>query len=145
MLGSAISFPLLGVVPGVPTAAQVVAVMALAGLPIAGVYLFPAAITADIIDYDAVRTGMRREAVYYGSQNFVEKLSTSLGPAFLSGLLLLGGSADDPLGVRLVGPVAGVIVLVGYLVFRSYDLPDEVPGVAAPAEVEVPRPRQRVG
>lgn len=148
MLGSALTFPLLGVaglVPGVPTAAQVVAVMALAGLPIAGVYLFPAAITADIIDYDAARTGMRREAVYYGAQNFVEKLSTSLGPAFLSGLLLLGGSADDPLGVRLVGPAAGLIVLIGYLVFRSYDLPDEVIGDTAPAQVEAPRPRQRVG
>jgi GPH family glycoside/pentoside/hexuronide:cation symporter len=127
MAGSALVFPLLsvaGLIPGVPAEAEVVAVMVLAGPPIAGVYLFPAALTADIVDYDASRTGLRREAMYYGAQNFVEKLSTSLGPAILAGLLLLGDSAENTLGLRLVGPVAGAVVFVGFLIFRRYDLPD---------------------
>src|SRR5712691_1680260 len=29
------------------------------------------------------------------------------------------------LGIRLVGPVAGLIVLAGYLHFRGYNVPDE--------------------
>jgi Na+/melibiose symporter-like transporter len=133
-------FPLLafaGLLPGVPAAAQILVVMALAGLPVAGVYLFPATLTADIIDYDSLRTGFRREATYYQLHSFVEQIATSLAPAFLAGLLLLGDTAANPLGIRLVGPAAGLLVLVGYLAFRHYDLPDEVLAVPRP-----PRPHE---
>jgi glycoside/pentoside/hexuronide:cation symporter, GPH family len=130
MLLASCSFPLLavaGFLPGIPEEPQIIAFMALVGLPLAGVYLFPQALTADICDDDAVRTGMRREATYYGAQNVVEKLATSVTPLLLAGLLLLGDTADDPLGIRLAGPVAGLLVLAGFLVFRGYRLPDEVP------------------
>jgi GPH family glycoside/pentoside/hexuronide:cation symporter len=129
MLGAALVFPLLafaGFLPGLPREVQIVVTMALAGIPLAGVYLFPAALTADIADYDSLRTGLRREGVYFGTQNFVEKTTTSTAPLLLTGLLLLGNTAADPLGIRLVGPVAGLLVLAGYLVFRSYELPDDV-------------------
>ena len=133
MLAAALVFPLLafaGFVPGVAKEVQIVAAMVLLGAPVAGVYLFPATLTADIIDYDALRTGLRREATYYGAQNFVEKTATSLAPLVLTLLLLLGRSAENPLGIRLVGPVAGVILLAGYLVFRAYDLSDDVTAAA---------------
>ena len=129
MLGAAAVFSLLalvGFLPGVPKAAEVLVVMALAGLPVAGVYLFPATLTADIIDYDSTLTGLRREATYYQLHSFVEQVATSLAPGLLAGLLLLGDTVANPLGVRLVGPVAGLLVLAGYLVFRRYDLPDDV-------------------
>ncbi|HYZ78324.1 MAG TPA: MFS transporter [Gaiellaceae bacterium] len=132
---AAVVFPLLslaGFVPGVPREAQALALMAVAGIPIAGNYLFPATLTADIIDFDSIRTGLRREATYYGAQNFVEKTATSVSPLLLALLLLAGRTADDPLGVRLVGPVAGLVVLFGYLAFRFYSLPDEVRTRMAP-------------
>ncbi len=129
MVLAASFFPLLafaGFVPGLPPEPQIIVFMALAGLPLAGVYLFPQALTADICDDDALRTGMRREATYYGAQNVVEKTATSVAPLLLAALLLLGDTADDPLGIRLAGPVAGLIVLAGFVVFRRYELPDEV-------------------
>ncbi len=122
-------FPLLafaGFLPGIPVEAQLVAAMVLAGLPIAGNYLFPAPLTADIIDYDSLRTGFRREATYYGAQNFVEKTTSALAPLVLGLLLTLGRTSDDSLGIQLVGPVAGLLVLAGFLAFRGYDLPDDV-------------------
>ena len=94
--------------------AQLVIAMVLVGLPIAGNYLFPAPSTADIIDYDTLETGLRREAMYYGAQNFVEK-TTSVSAAILGVLLTFGKTTEDPLGIRLAGPVAAVLVLVGYL------------------------------
>ena len=142
MLAATFAFPALffaGFVPGIPETVQVLPAVAVIGAPLAGVYLFPSALTADIADYDTVRTGLRREGVYFGTQNFVEKTTTSATPLILSALRLLGDTAEDPLGIRLVGPVAGALVLVGYVVFRGYDLPDEVlppapaPGVAARA------------
>lgn len=136
LLGAAVVFPLAalpGALPGVPAEVAIVVVMVLAGMPIAGNYLFPATLTADIIDEDSARTGLRREATYYGAQNFVEKTVTALTPALLWLVLLAGDTADNPLGIHLVGPLAGLIALGGYLVFRRYDLPDEVPGRVTPA------------
>jgi GPH family glycoside/pentoside/hexuronide:cation symporter len=131
LIGAIVLFPLLGLagfLPGIPVGAQLVLGMVAAGLPIAGNYLFPAPLTADIIDYDELRTGLRREATYYGAQNFVEKTTSALAPLLLGALLTLGRTADNPLGVRLAGPLAAVVVLVAWLSFRKYDLPDDVPG-----------------
>jgi GPH family glycoside/pentoside/hexuronide:cation symporter len=139
MLAAGVSFPLLaiaGFLPGIPAYLQVLLVMVIVGAPQAGVYLFPTALTADLADNDANDTGMRREATYFGAQNFVEKTAGSLTPLLLLILLGLGNTADDPLGIRLVGPVAGALVLVGYRLFRNYQLPDEIavtPVAAFPA------------
>ena len=99
----------------------------LVGAPLAGVFLFPAALTADCVDHDAAQTGHRREATYFGAQSFVEKTTTALSPLVLATLLTIGNTPDNPLGVRLVGPVASLFVLAGYVLFRGYRLPDEVP------------------
>lgn len=121
-------FPLVtlaGLAPVVPGEAQLIALAALAGVPFAGVYLFPAALTADICDDDALRTGMRREATYYGAQNVVEKTATSVTPLLLALLLLLGQSAEDQLGIRLVGLAAGAVAVLAWWSFRRYDLADD--------------------
>ena len=41
--------------------------------------------------------------------------------------------------IRLVGPVAGIVVFVGYLLFRRYDLPDQVDSHGAPEREPVTR------
>jgi GPH family glycoside/pentoside/hexuronide:cation symporter len=129
MLLGAMAFPLLflmGLVPGIGVLPQSIVFVAIAGLPMVGVFTFPNAIIADIVDYDAVRTGMRREALYYGAQNVVEKWTGSLMFPIFAGLLLLGETTDNPLGIRLMGPVAGIAALAGFLAFRGYWLPDSV-------------------
>ena len=116
----------MGFVPGVDKLAQALLFVAAMGVPMAAVFTFPNAITADIIDYDELRTGHRREAIYYGTQATLEKTASALFPLILALLLLLGSTAEDPLGIRLVGPVAGFSALVGFLAFRGYRLPDDV-------------------
>jgi GPH family glycoside/pentoside/hexuronide:cation symporter len=131
MLIAGLMFPLLGIagfLPGVPREAQILLVMLLIGAPLAGIYLFPAALTADIVDFDTTQTGLRREATYYGTQNFVEKTAGALSPLALALLLMLGNTASNPTGIRLVGPVAGLCILGGFWLFRSYTLPDDVLG-----------------
>jgi GPH family glycoside/pentoside/hexuronide:cation symporter len=116
----------MGFVPGVDKLMQGLLFAAAMGLPMAAVFTFPNAITADIIDYDELRTGHRREAIYYGTQATLEKIASALFPLILALLLLIGSSAGNPLGIRLVGPVAGFSALVGFLAFRGYRLPDTV-------------------
>ncbi len=133
----------MGFLPGMNTLSQAVLLVAGMGVPMAAVFTFPNAIQADIIDYDEVRTGYRREAVYYGTQATMEKIAFSLFPMILAGLLLLGGTAENPLGIRLVGPVAGLTALVGFLTFRGYRLPDSVtPESLRRAGFQLPEPER---
>lgn len=129
MLLAAISFPFLffmGLVPAIDPLWQSLVFVSIAGIAITGVFAFPNALMADIIDYDALRTGERREALYYGAQNTIEKWVGSLSAGILALLFLLGESADNPLGIRMVGIVAGVFAIIGFLLFQGYTLPDEV-------------------
>lgn len=117
----------IGYIPGIPTMAQGLVYVALAGLPFAALHVFPNALMADVIDYDALRTGHRREAIYYGMQETLKKLAFALSTAVFALVLDLGFTAENPLGIRLMGPVAAVAVLVGFVLFTwGYRLPDVV-------------------
>ena len=129
MLVAGLYFPLFaiaGFLPGIPVVAQGITYALLIGVALAPVQTFPNALIADITDYDTVRTGERREATYYATQQTLEKIAGAAGPGILIALLALGSTAEDPLGIRLVGPVAGVLALAGYVVFRRFWLPDNV-------------------
>jgi GPH family glycoside/pentoside/hexuronide:cation symporter len=129
MLFGAAYFPFIffmGALPGIPVLVQGLFFMAPIGFAMAGVFVFPNAIMADIVDYDTHMTGMRREGIYYSAQNLVENVTVALHALILAGLLQLGGTSENPIGIRLVGPVAAVGILIAYLIFRKYTLPDHV-------------------
>jgi GPH family glycoside/pentoside/hexuronide:cation symporter len=143
LLAAAATFPLLGlagVLPGIPASAQIVVATALIGAPIGAHFLFPVPLTADVIDDDSTKTKLRREATYLGASSFVERTSTSIAPLIVVLLRLLGDTRGHTLGVRLVGPVGGVIILAAYLRFRAYDVPDEVPDRVEPEAAGPPGP-----
>lgn len=54
----------------------------------------PSSIQADVIDYDQVLTGQRREGRYIGLWSIAKKLSAALGIGI--GLLLLGNAGYSP-------------------------------------------------
>ena len=129
MLFAGLYFPLFaiaGFIPGIPVVAQGIVYALLIGLALAPVQTFPNALIADITDYDTVRTGLRREATYYATQQTLEKIAGAAAPGLLIAMLAIGSSEEDPLGIRLIGPLAGGLALVGYIVFRRYWLPDNV-------------------
>ncbi len=102
---------------------QSLVVIALAGIPLAGLFLLPNALIADITDYDAWGSGRRREAMFYALYGMVMKSSIGLSSLFLGQLLHhLGYHHDDPLGVYLIAPLAVVSILLGLLFFRKYPL-----------------------
>ncbi len=123
MLLSAIAFPVLflaGSLPGIPREAQALVAMVLVGAPLAGVYLFPGPIIADLCDIEARQSGLRREGMFFSVQAFIDKLVEACAPLFLGLILLLGDRPGDVLGIRLVGPAAGVLVLAGYALIRAH-------------------------
>ena len=102
--------------------------MAILGLPMAALFVLPNPILADVVDEDETRTGLRREGIYFAAAGTLNKLGFALSTVIF-GLLLqsFGFSTAQPLGVRLVGPVAGLGMLLGLLIFvRGYRLPDRI-------------------
>lgn len=142
MLAAGLAFPLLGIaglLPGIPKEAQILVATALVAAPIGAHFLFPVPLTADVIDHDSMRTNLRREATYLGASTFVERMATSFAPPLLVLLRLLGDTPHRTLGVRLVAPVGGLIVLAGYVLFRAYDVPDQVRTRVPPEPAVAPK------
>jgi GPH family glycoside/pentoside/hexuronide:cation symporter len=135
MLAAAATFPLLtlaGVIPGIPASAQILVAVVLIGAPLGAHFLFPVPLTADVIDDDSRRTRQRREATYLGAASFVERTATSLAPLLVVLLRLAGDTRGHTLGVRLVGILGGALILGAWVIFRRYDVPDEVTGRVPP-------------
>lgn len=119
----------VGYLPVIDKFIQALIYFCIVAVPISGLYVFPNAIVGDITDYDELLTKKRREAMYYGGFGFLEKFAWAIS-AFLIGFILdvFGYSVENPLGIRLVGPLVAVIALLGFLAFRGYRLPDQVKG-----------------
>lgn len=116
-------------VPGVDPFVASLLYVALLGAPMSVVFVLPNPMIADIVDQDEARTGLRRAGAYFGVEETIAKGGSALAAALFAFLLgtfgFSGGGAAGALGLRLVGPVAGVIVLVGLIVFTvGYRVPD---------------------
>jgi GPH family glycoside/pentoside/hexuronide:cation symporter len=108
----------------------------LIGISVSAAHVLPDAIFPDVIDWDELRTGKRHEGIYYGTKNFVRKLSTAFA-IFLT-LQVLGwvGYQSPPEGVTqftqtdtvlwairiLTGPVCVVLLLSVVVVTWIYPL-----------------------
>jgi glycoside/pentoside/hexuronide:cation symporter, GPH family len=101
----------------------------LLAIPISGLYVFPNALVGDIADYDELKTNKRREAMYYAGFGFMEKAAWAIS-AFIVSIVLpvFGFTVDNPYGIRLIGPIVGVISVLGFIGFLSYRLPDSIKG-----------------
>lgn len=119
----------VGRLPGIDPTLQGLAYIALLGVPMSALFVLPNPLIADIVDDDERRTGLRREGVYYAVEETVTKLGFALATALFGLVLgLFGFSSEQSLGIRLIGPVAGLCVLLGLAIFvRGYRLPDQIP------------------
>jgi hypothetical protein len=62
--------------------------------------------------------------MYFGVQGVLLKLGIGVSALIFTALLhLFGKTPAEPLGVTLAGPVAGIIVFIGFVVFRKYPFP----------------------
>ena len=86
---------------------------------------------ADVVDYDEVMTGKRREATYAGVEALVQKPAESIAPAIFIWVILAFGfdetaaiqSANAQLGIVLAFTVIpGIVLLIGGLCVKFYPL-----------------------
>jgi len=119
---------LIGRLPfGASAAWQGYALIALAGPPIAGLFVLPNALLADIAEEHGRATGHRSEGMFFALQGLVFNGTTSLAAVAL-GILLerFGYAPGNALGLRIVPAVAAVSVVLGALVFTRF--PERIAG-----------------
>ncbi len=132
MLGMAVASALtfaVGVVPGIPLMAQGLVALVPTGVMLGGYFIIIYAMMGNVVDYDEMLTGRRREAIYYGTFSFANGLGISVGTLVLPLLLeWLGYTHENPLGVRVAFLAMSASTLIGMWIFRGYklgDTPDE--------------------
>jgi len=104
---------------------QAMLIFPIAAIPIGGMYTAVLGIIADLTDYDQLKSGQRREAIYYGIYGIVRKTGWALCSLILAGVFsAFGYSAENPLGVKVIWLVCALSCLIGLLVFTSYKLGD---------------------
>lgn len=111
-----VGVPLLPAFP-----ALAVPLFALAGVPIALFLAVPNAMLADVCSASAARTGQRREAMFFGAQGFLQKLSLGLAVGLVSwSAEALGKSTAQPFGVQSAGPLAALALVGAAACFWRY-------------------------
>jgi len=111
----------------IPPSVQGVILMALVGIPLSALYMLPNPLISDCIDYDERLTGRRREAMYYGVQNILQNAAMAFSALVLGSLFnFFGYSAENPTGIYLMGPAAGLCFLLAGAIFLKFP-PDARP------------------
>lgn len=105
----------------------------LAGIGIATAYLIPWSMMPDVIEHEELRTGERREGVFYGFMVFLQKLGLALG-LFLVSLALEWQGFDQyaPIGQQpesaliairvMVGPLPAIVLILGIVLTTFYPI-----------------------
>jgi GPH family glycoside/pentoside/hexuronide:cation symporter len=91
-----------------------------AGMGFSAQWVCPWSMLPDVIEYDQVRTGERREGIFYGMWNFITKFTNAFGIAVAGWALALFGyvanvaqTEQARLGIRLFfGPVPALVILI---------------------------------
>jgi len=104
-----------------PAMTQAVLVVVLYAIPLAPMAILPNAVLGDIAEEDALRTGVRQEAMYFGARTLLQKMGITLGILIFAGLTTFGRDPGDDLGIRLSALVGFVFCLIAGLVFMRYN------------------------
>jgi sugar (glycoside-pentoside-hexuronide) transporter len=99
----------------------------------AGGYALPASLVADIIDYDELQTGQRREGAFFGFWTLVMKMMGALAIACVGfGLDIIGYQPNQQqtdatlFGLKILyGPVPACFLLLSLLIFFRFPLTRE--------------------
>lgn len=84
-------------------------------------YVVQQPMIGEIVDYDEKLFGQRREALFNGLANICWKFSMAVSILVGSqSMAWLGNSVERPLGIYIVGPIAGVFGLIGAGIILLY-------------------------
>jgi len=110
----------MGLMP-ISTTLQAYLLVALASIPMAVFGILPNAVIADIAEYDAIKTGVRREGMFFGTRTFMSKIGQMFSMLILSALLLYEVNGSNEIGIRLTAVLAAIFCFVGMITLFFYN------------------------
>lgn len=90
-------------------------------LPLSFLAVLPNAILGDIAEHDALKTGERKEGMFYASRTLMQKIGQTFGILVFAALTTFGRNPGDDLGVRLSGMIGWGLCLLAGIVFIGYN------------------------
>ena len=124
IVGFVLSF-FVGRFPVLSINAQAIIIFAIVSIPLGGMFAVALGLIADLTDYDELKSGQRREAMYYGIYGIVRKTGWATCSLIMVGVFrLFGFSAENPMGVRVIWLVCALACLLGLITFIPYKLGD---------------------
>jgi GPH family glycoside/pentoside/hexuronide:cation symporter len=124
MCGFVLAF-FIGKITWVSLDLQTLFIFAIVSIPLGGMFAVALGLIADLTDYDELKSGQRREAVYYGIYGIVRKTGWAACSLIMVGVFgLFGFTVENPMGVRVVWLVSAFACLLGFLVFIPYKIGD---------------------
>lgn len=102
--------------------------MGFSGLPIAGIFVLPQAMIAELSDFTMPDGSKPGEAIYFGVQGLVMKFFIGIVSLVTSLLYqFFGNTPQNPLGILLTGPIVSIFALFAVIMFLFY--PDDRKGL----------------
>ncbi len=100
------------------------------GIGMASHWVMPFAMMPDVIEYDQMRTGERREGIFFGVFGLVDKIARTLGIIILAWVLEIfhyvpnvQQTPESLLGIRLLfGPVPAALILLALPILIFYPI-----------------------
>ena len=115
----------IGYFPVLSVQAQAIIFFALVAISVGGMFAVALGLIADLTDYDELKSGQRREAVYYGIYGIVRKTGWAACSLILAAVFShYGYSVENPTGVRVVWLVCAAVCLLGLVAFIPYRIGD---------------------
>ena len=104
----------------IPTMAFVVVYVLVNTYPTPVLGILPMALAGDNVEHDFRKTGIAKNASYFGLKTFMMKIGVAITSLIFPSLLLLGKTPDNPLGVRMVAVACIVSSLLAFIAMRKY-------------------------
>ncbi len=109
-----------GNLPLAPTA-QAYTLVVLYSVPLAFLSVLPNAVLADIAEHDALKSGERKEGMFFAARTLMQKFGQTFGILIFAMLTTFGKDPGNDLGIRLSGVAGFVLCLGAGLVFIRYN------------------------
>ncbi len=130
-LGLALAYvvtALIGVIP-LPGIVFGILIVIIAAFPMSLLGIIPQSIVADVAEEDAIKTGEKREGMFFAARTFAMKLGQSVAMLAFTSLAIIGSSQDltsndltaSSLGLRIVAIVAIVSCTLGAVILFFYN------------------------
>jgi glycoside/pentoside/hexuronide:cation symporter, GPH family len=115
---------------------QAYLLVGIAAVPMAIFGILPNVVIADIAEYDARKTGIRREGMFFGTRTFMSKVGQMFSMLILSALLLVKSNGSNEIGIRLTAIFAAGFCAVGLVILLMYNEEKILSGISSEEKVK---------